>query len=179
MRQVLTGFGAIWSVILVGYLPARYEVLGPHATWVLVRLVSFVAAPALLVTTLARSSLAAVLTGAGAVFVQPALVAAGHLAVLDSTAGERASVVRRPAPAVRPQPDGRAAGLAISVSGWHPPPEVMRPFDLARVPQPYPWRCWRSARRCPAAGPCPTAATGPTGTSRSWRRSWFSPSSRT
>lgn len=193
MRQVLTGFLAIWSVTLAGYLLARYDVLGPHATAVLARLVFFLATPALLVTTLARSSPAEIFTGALAAFVlSTVLVAAGYLllartlwrrpagpatigalcasyvnaanlglpvsayvlgqasfvvpvllfqvlvaaplalAILDVTAtGTRPSLGRvLRLPARNPIMLGCAAGLAISVSGWQPPPEVMRPFDL-------------------------------------------------
>lgn len=80
MRQVLTGFLAIWLVTLAGYLLARYDVLGPHATTVLARLAFFLATPALLFTTLARSSLAEIFTGALAAFVlSTVLVAAGYL----------------------------------------------------------------------------------------------------
>lgn len=193
VRQVLTGFLAIWVVTLAGYLLARYEVLGPHATVVLARLVFFLATPALLFTTLARSSLAEVFTGALAAFVlSTVLVAAGYLtlartlwrrpagqatvgalcasyvnaanlglpvsayvlgqvsfvvpvllfqvlvaaplalAVLDATAtGVRPSPGRLlRLPARNPIMLGCAAGLAVSVSGWQPPLEVMRPFDL-------------------------------------------------
>lgn len=193
MRGVLTGFLAIWSVTFAGYLLARYDVLGPDGTGVLARLAFFLATPALLFTTLARSSLDDVFTGALAAFVlSTGIVAAGYLAlarfvwrrptgeaavgtlcasyvnaanlglpvsayvlgqvsfvapvllfqvlfaapvalaVLDATAAGRRPSLRRLAqlPARNPIMLGCAAGLVVSVAGWHPPPEVMRPFDL-------------------------------------------------
>jgi malonate transporter len=82
VRGVLAGFAAIWVVTLVGYLIGRYELLGPSGPTVLTRLVFFVAAPALLVTTLARSSPGDVFTGALAAFVLSTVLAAGaYLAI--------------------------------------------------------------------------------------------------
>lgn len=193
VRQVLTGFLAIWSVTVAGYLLARYDILGPDGTAVLARLVFSLAAPALLFTTLARSALAEVFTGALAAFVaSSALVGTAHLvlartlwrrrpgeaavgvlcasyvnaanlglpvsayvlgqasfvapvllfqvlvaapsalAVLDATAAGRRPSTRRLLllPARNPIMLGCLAGLVVSISGWHPPPEVMRPFDL-------------------------------------------------
>ena len=54
------------------------------------------------------------------------------LAVLDATAAGRRPSVRRLAllPARNPIMLGCAAGLAVSVSGWRPPAEAMRPFEL-------------------------------------------------
>lgn len=193
VRQVLTGFLAIWLVTVAGYLLARYDVLGPDGTSVLARLVFFLAAPALLFTTLARSSLTEVFTGALAAFVassvlvaavglvlaralwhrppgeaaigvlcasyvnaanlglpvsayvlgqasfvapvllfQVLIAAPAALAVLDATAdGPRPSPGRLLLlPTRNPIMIGCVAGLVVSVSGWHPPPDVMRPFDL-------------------------------------------------
>ncbi|BCB90187.1 AEC family transporter [Phytohabitans suffuscus] len=82
MRGVLAGFAAIWVVTLVGYLIGRFELLGPAGPNVLARLVFFVAAPALLLTTLVRSSPGEVFTGALAAFVLSTVLAAGaYLAV--------------------------------------------------------------------------------------------------
>lgn len=79
---MLAGFAAIWVVTLVGYLIGRYELLGPSGPTVLTRLVFFVAAPALLVTTLVRSSPGDVFTGALAAFVLSTVLAAGaYLAI--------------------------------------------------------------------------------------------------
>jgi malonate transporter and related proteins len=82
VRGVLAGFAAIWAVTLVGYLIGRFELLGPSGATVLARLVFFVAAPALLFTTLVRSSPADVFTGALAAFVLSTMLAAGaYLAI--------------------------------------------------------------------------------------------------
>ncbi|GAB3526081.1 AEC family transporter [Phytohabitans suffuscus] len=79
---MLAGFAAIWVVTLVGYLIGRFELLGPAGPNVLARLVFFVAAPALLLTTLVRSSPGEVFTGALAAFVLSTVLAAGaYLAV--------------------------------------------------------------------------------------------------
>lgn len=71
-------------------------------------------------------------------FVAPVLLfqvliaAPTALAVLDTTAAGRRPSLRRLAllPARNPIMLGCTAGLAVSVSGWRPPVEVMRPFDL-------------------------------------------------
>jgi malonate transporter and related proteins len=82
MRGVLTGFTSLWVLIALGYLIARRGLVGPAGTEVTARLVFFVAAPALLFTTLARSDPAAVLSPALAAFVPSAvLVAIGYLTV--------------------------------------------------------------------------------------------------
>lgn len=89
MIGVLEGFAIIGVVILVGYLLARFDVLGDGARLVLSRFVFFVAAPSLLFTVvasadpevlfsplLAVSALAAV--GAAAVFVVVARLSWGR-----------------------------------------------------------------------------------------------------
>ena len=82
VRGVLTGFAAIWVVTLVGYLIGRFELLGPSGPTVLARLVFFVAAPALLLTTLVRAPLAQVFTGALAAFaLSTVLAAAAYVAI--------------------------------------------------------------------------------------------------
>ncbi|WP_173037379.1 AEC family transporter [Phytohabitans flavus] len=82
MRGVLAGFAAIWVVTLVGYLIGRFELLGPSGPTVLARLVFFVAAPALLLTTLVRSSPGDIFTGALAAFVLSTVLSAGaYLAI--------------------------------------------------------------------------------------------------
>ncbi|MGI5215255.1 AEC family transporter [Plantactinospora sp. CA-290183] len=193
MRGVLTGFLVIWSVTLVGYLVGRYGLLGPHGTVVLARLTFLIATPALLFSTLARSTVADVLTPALAPFVLSTVLVAGAylavarlgwhrptgeatvgalcasyvnaanlglpvaayvlgdasvvapvlifqvliaapvaLAVLDATAAGRRPSIRRLAllPTRNPIMLGCVGGLAVSVSGWQPPAEVLRPFDL-------------------------------------------------
>lgn len=53
MTGVLTGFAIIGAVVLAGYVVGRLGVLGPHAPFVLSRIVFFVLSPCLLFTTLA------------------------------------------------------------------------------------------------------------------------------
>lgn len=53
MSGVLVGFAIIGVVILIGYVVGRAGVLGPHAPFVLSRIVFFVLSPALLFTVLA------------------------------------------------------------------------------------------------------------------------------
>lgn len=193
MRGVLAGFGVIWSVTLVGYLVGRYGLLGPHGTAVIARLVFLIATPALLLSTLARSTVADLVSPALAAFVLSTLIVAAAylllaryvwrrptaeatvgalcasyvnaanlglpiaayvlgdvsfvapvlifqvlvaapvaLAVLDSTTADRRPSVRRLAllPTRNPIMLGSAGGLLISVSGWHPPVEALRPFEL-------------------------------------------------
>lgn len=193
MRGVLTGFGVIWSVILVGYLVGRYELLGPHATAVIARLVFLIATPALLLSTLAKSTVADLFSPALAAFVLSTLVVAAAylllarygwhrptgdavvgalcasyvnaanlgipvavyvlgnvsfiapvlifqvlvasplaLAVLDFSASDRRPSIRRLAllPTRNPIMLGSASGFLLSVSGWHPPAELLRPFEL-------------------------------------------------
>src|SRR6478736_1195526 len=57
MGGVLTGFGIIAFVILVGYLAGRFGVGGPTAPFVLNRIAFFVTNPALLFVTLAHADL--------------------------------------------------------------------------------------------------------------------------
>nr|MDT0657467.1 AEC family transporter [Micromonospora sp. DSM 115978] len=63
---------------------------------------------------------------------QALLAAPTALAALDTVSAGRKPSVRRLAllPARNPIMIGCAAGLAVSASGWRPPVEVMRPFDL-------------------------------------------------
>jgi predicted permease len=60
MLGVLTGFGIIGFVILVGYVLQRWRILPPTTGLVLNRVAFFVAMPALLFTVLARSHPAAI-----------------------------------------------------------------------------------------------------------------------
>ncbi|MEQ4306119.1 AEC family transporter [Plantactinospora sp. B6F1] len=193
MRGVLTGFGVIWAVTLIGYLAGRYDLLGPHGTAVIARLVFLIATPALLFGTLARSTVADLATPALVAFVlSTVIVAAAYLlvarfswrrpigettvgamsasyvnaanlglpvaayvlgdvafvapvlifqvlvaaplvlGVLDATTTARGMSVRRLAllPARNPIMLGSAAGVLVSISGWQPPAELLRPFDL-------------------------------------------------
>jgi hypothetical protein len=63
---------------------------------------------------------------------QVLLAAPVALAVLDATATGRRPSLRRLAllPARNPVIPASAAGLAVAVSGWHPPAEVLRPVEL-------------------------------------------------
>ncbi|MCC8929511.1 AEC family transporter [Rhodococcus sp. BGS-1C] len=74
MTGVLEGFTVIFVVIALGYLLARFEVLGEHGQFVLSRLVFFVATPALLFVTLGTSDLSVILS--------PILVIAGTTALM-------------------------------------------------------------------------------------------------
>ncbi|MGA9869705.1 MAG: AEC family transporter [Rhodococcus sp. (in: high G+C Gram-positive bacteria)] len=74
MSGVLEGFTVIFVVIALGYMLARFEVLGEHGQFVLSRLVFFVATPALLFVTLGTSDLSVILS--------PILVVAGTTALL-------------------------------------------------------------------------------------------------
>jgi len=193
MREVLTGFAVIWVIAAAGYPIGRYEVLGPSAPAVLARLVFFVAAPALLFATLARSSLGEIFTPALAAFVlstvavavmyilaarllwaqslgettvgalaasyvnaanlglpiaayvlgdvsfvapvlifQVLLAGPVALAVLDVATGEGGLSVRQLAllPARNPIMIASAAGIVVAASGWTPPAEIVRPFEL-------------------------------------------------
>ncbi|MDG4787294.1 AEC family transporter [Micromonospora sp. WMMD1102] len=193
MRGVLTGFGVIWSVTLVGYLVGRYNLLGPHGTTVIARLVFLIATPALLFGTLARSTVADLATPALAAFVLSTVIVAAvyllvahfgwrrpagettvgamsasyvnaanlglpvaayvlgdvsfvapvlifqvllaaplFLGVLDVTTTDRGLSVRRLAllPTRNPIMLGSAGGVLVSLSGWQPPAELLRPFDL-------------------------------------------------
>ncbi|MGT2425754.1 AEC family transporter [Amnibacterium kyonggiense] len=58
MAGVLEGFAVIGAIVLVGYLLARFDVLGPSAQAVLNRYVFFVAAPCLLFTVIAGADTA-------------------------------------------------------------------------------------------------------------------------
>lgn len=91
MRGVLIGLGAIWAVTAVGYVLARINLLGENGGTVLARVAFFVATPALVFETLARSDPGAIFTPALAVFVvSTVVVAAAYLVV--------ARILRRPAP---------------------------------------------------------------------------------
>ncbi|MDG4766281.1 AEC family transporter [Solwaraspora sp. WMMD406] len=193
MRAIVAGFAAIWSVTLIGYLIGRYDLLGPDGTTVLARLTFFVATPALLFVTLARSDPTELFSGIFAAYLASSVVVAGGylvvargiwrrpagdvtigtlgasyvnaanlgipvaayvlgdvsvvapvllfqvlvaaplaLAVLDlATGGGRPSPRRLASlPARNPIMVASGAGLALAVTGWRPPDELLRPFDL-------------------------------------------------
>lgn len=60
MLGVLSGFTAIWVVILVGYVVGRLNVLGPDGRYVLSRLTFLIANPALLFQTIARADISVI-----------------------------------------------------------------------------------------------------------------------
>ncbi|GAA4946818.1 AEC family transporter [Actinoplanes utahensis] len=76
MAGVLSGFTTIWALAAVGYVLARFRVLGEQAPQVLANLVFSVATPALLFTTLSRTSLDRIVTGASVAFVASTIVVA-------------------------------------------------------------------------------------------------------
>ncbi|MEH1097883.1 AEC family transporter [Micromonospora sp. CPCC 205561] len=76
MRGVLTGFAVIGTVIALGWALGRGGVLGPEAATVLSRVAFFVATPALLFGTVARSDVRAVVSSALVVTVVSTLAVA-------------------------------------------------------------------------------------------------------
>jgi predicted permease len=189
---VLGAFVTIWVVTAAGWTVGRTGLLGPDAEAMLARLVFFVAAPALLLSTLATADLSRVFTPALAAFVastvvvatvylglarlvwrQPAgqttigtlcasYVNAGNLgipvaayalgdvafaapvllfqvlvaaplalAVLEADRDGRARLARLVLlPLRNPITVGSAVGITLAATGWLPPPEVLRPFEL-------------------------------------------------
>jgi malonate transporter len=75
MGGVLEGFGIIGAVILVGYLIGRIGILGPHAQFVLSRIVFFVLSPCLLFTVLADASVQTLFSSVLLISLLTALVA--------------------------------------------------------------------------------------------------------
>ena len=77
MAAVLTGFGIIALVILVGYIAGRFGVGGPTAPFVLNRIAFFITNPALLFVTLAHADLRVVFSTQLLVAAIAAVVAGG------------------------------------------------------------------------------------------------------
>jgi malonate transporter len=75
---VLTGFGIIGAIILLGYVIGRTELLGPDPRAVLSRLVFFVLSPCLLFTVLAEADVATLFSS---VLVVSAIAAVGSSAL--------------------------------------------------------------------------------------------------
>lgn len=92
MAGVLTGFGIIAFVILVGYLAGRFGVGGPTAPFVLNRIAFFITTPALLFVTLAHADLTVVFSTQLLVAAIAAVVSAGLFLLLSRL------FFRRPAP---------------------------------------------------------------------------------
>lgn len=89
MTGVLDGFATIAAVIALGALLAHIGMLDEAAQRLLSRLAFFVASPALLVETLSRTDVAAVLSGNLAATVAGVVVAGGTYAVLARTVWHR------------------------------------------------------------------------------------------
>jgi malonate transporter len=91
---VLTGFGIIGAIILLGYLIGRTELLGPDPRVVLSRLVFFVLSPCLLFTVLSQADVATLFSS---VLVVSAIAAVSSAALFVLIA---ALVWRRPIPEI-------------------------------------------------------------------------------
>lgn len=83
MGGVLTGFGIIALVILVGYIAGRFGVGGPTAPFVLNRIAFFITNPALLFVTLAHADLKVVFSTQLLVAAIAAVVSAGVFLLLS------------------------------------------------------------------------------------------------
>ncbi|WP_295127730.1 AEC family transporter [uncultured Leifsonia sp.] len=83
MAGVLTGFGIIAFVILVGYVAGRFGVGGPAAPYVLNRIAFFITNPALLFVTLAHADLTVVFSTQLLVAAIAAVGSAGLFLVLS------------------------------------------------------------------------------------------------
>jgi malonate transporter len=82
VTEILAAFGALWAITFVGWLIGRFGLLGGTAETVLARLVFFVAAPALLLVTIATTPVSGVFTWAFLPFVSSTLLVAGVTAAV-------------------------------------------------------------------------------------------------
>jgi predicted permease len=89
MDGVLEGFAIIGAVILVGYLIGRIGILGPHAQFVLSRVVFFVLSPCLLFTVLADASVQTLFSSVLIISLLSALVAFAAYAVVAKLVWKR------------------------------------------------------------------------------------------
>ncbi|MCU1506828.1 MAG: malonate transporter [Microbacteriaceae bacterium] len=89
MGGVLEGFAIIGVVILIGYLVGRIGILGPHAPFVLSRIVFFVLSPCLLFTVLAEASVRTLFSSVLLISLMTALVAFAAYAVVAKLAWKR------------------------------------------------------------------------------------------
>lgn len=103
MQGVLTGFGIIGSVIAVGYIVGRTGILGPHARFVLSRIVFFVLSPCLLFTVLADADVTVLFSS---LLVVAAITAVASFAIY----GVVAFAIWR-----RRLPEG---SIGVAASGW-------------------------------------------------------------
>ncbi|MDF2992419.1 MAG: putative permease [Microbacterium sp.] len=84
MNGVLTGFAVVGLAVVVGYVIARIDLLGPHARHVLSRLTFFVLSPFLLFTVLARADVATLFSALLPVSMITAAVIIGVYALLSA-----------------------------------------------------------------------------------------------
>jgi predicted permease len=89
MGGVLEGFAIIGVVIVIGYLVGRIGILGPHAQFVLSRIVFFVLSPCLLFTVLAEASVRTLFSSVLLISLMTALVAFAVYAVVAKLAWKR------------------------------------------------------------------------------------------
>jgi malonate transporter len=89
MGGVLEGFAIIGVVILVGYLIGRIGILGPHAQFVLSRVVFFVLSPCLLFTVLADASVQTLFSSVLLISLLAALVAFAAYAIVAKLVWKR------------------------------------------------------------------------------------------
>lgn len=75
MTSVVTGFAVIVSIIAIGYVLGRTELLGPAGPMVLTRLAFWVASPALMFHTVAEADL-------GVIVAQPLIATGGSVVVV-------------------------------------------------------------------------------------------------
>lgn len=83
MSGVLTGFGIIAFVIVVGYIVGRLGIGDPHAGYALNRIAFFITNPSLLFLVLARENLHIVFSGVGLAANLAAVVSAGVFLLLS------------------------------------------------------------------------------------------------
>ncbi|MCU1402434.1 MAG: hypothetical protein JWM70_758 [Microbacteriaceae bacterium] len=89
MGGVLEGFAIIGVVILIGYLVGRIGILGPHAQFVLSRIVFFVLSPCLLFTVLSEASVKTLFSSVLLISLMTALVAFAVYAVVAKLVWKR------------------------------------------------------------------------------------------
>jgi predicted permease len=85
--DVLTGFVGLGLVVVVGYLLARFEVVGPGAAHTLTRIVFYAGVPMLMVTTLEEADLGSVFSAAAVVTIGTAATIAVAFGVLARLSG--------------------------------------------------------------------------------------------
>lgn len=84
MNGVFTGFAVVGLAVVVGYITARIDLLGPHARPVLSRLTFFVLSPFLLFTVLAKADVATLFSALLPVSMITAAVVIGVYALVSA-----------------------------------------------------------------------------------------------